>query len=794
MAGQNVVNAMGGPVGGMPMMNAMNSAQTSRNDGDSPPYLNTYIYDYFIKNGLYDCARSLLHSDAHILTHTEQTKTSPGRKDEVNGVDNDAMDTDKDHMKIPQDLPRPKLVEDGSSSAFLVDWWSLFWDIFSERGKKAEMAPGMGGPAAQYVQHSRHQSRMRQDQQQMLLRQQNFPAHLNPGQMNQFQAMRMQQNGLALSQNDLQKRAMQNSSRNATPQAMQIMQNKQIMQQHPMQRNDSDIDINGQRPQSPSSTENAPSPSKRPRLDSTPFNGQQMGPNGRVMQGQATQQMLMANGINPSQLNPAQMQNFQNQNATVQQKSIQVYAQNLALHQRAAMDNRAFQKGIPNPAMMANQGSPMMQPMPDGQMAIPMEYYNNPAATAAQMRALGAQNGTSGNHALQDYQMQLMLLEQQNKKRLLMARQEQETNPRNDGGPLGGPGGPGFPPGMSPQGSRSGPSPNPNEQMKREAKMGQPGMPGSPLPDGNGLPARSSPANMNFPQNGQIPPDMQPQFFNQMKMGEAMGGMMQNGTVMRPPSSHPGFNGQPISAPMELTRAQQVGVRGPSGNWQQGPQGQAPMMQQPPPAQQPQAMGTPQQRNAMPPPQAPPAGNGRQQPSPQQNPAPPTPQQSNKPNPKNKKDGKEPRKRPNKKGNAANPNAGATPSSEPDPPPTPTPSTPITPVNAHSFNGPKPPTAPNPSATAVPPPASTAPPAPVVPVAPPQPEPAQVPNFAGLDASDNAGNYSLDFSNLDTGDVLENFDFDSFLQGGDESGNFNFDTSLGYSDGVEAGGGDSLVQ
>jgi hypothetical protein len=33
----------------------------------------------------------------------------------------------------------------------------------------------------------------------------------------------------------------------------------------------------------------------------------------------------------------------------------------------------------------------------------------------------------AGNHALQDYQMQLMLLEQQNKKRLLLARQEQEN-------------------------------------------------------------------------------------------------------------------------------------------------------------------------------------------------------------------------------------------------------------------------------------------------------------------------------------------------------------------------------
>ena len=56
-------------------------------------------------------------------------------------------------------------------------------------------------------------------------------------------------------------------------------------------------------------------------------------------------------------------------------------------------------------------------------------------------------NGQPGNHALQDYQMQLMLLEQQNKKRLLMARQEQ------DGPPVG------FAPNLSPSNSRGGHSP-----------------------------------------------------------------------------------------------------------------------------------------------------------------------------------------------------------------------------------------------------------------------------------------------------------------------------------------------
>ncbi|KAF1957574.1 ankyrin, partial [Byssothecium circinans] len=38
-----------------------------------------------------------------------------------------------------------------------------------------------------------------------------------------------------------------------------------------------------------------------------------------------------------------------------------------------------------------------------------------------------AQPDVNGNHALQDYQMQLMLLEQQNKKRLLIARMNQDN-------------------------------------------------------------------------------------------------------------------------------------------------------------------------------------------------------------------------------------------------------------------------------------------------------------------------------------------------------------------------------
>lgn len=234
--------------------------------------------------------------------------------------------------------------------------------------------------------------------------------------------------------------------------------------------------------------------------------------------------------------------------------------------------------------------------------------------------------GQHGNHALQDYQMQLMLLEQQNKRRLMMARQEQDSMSRADGQPPM-PGQQGLPPGTSPQGSRAGTSPNPNEQMKRGTpKMPQTGLPGSPnAADAMGQ-NRGSPAAMNF-NGGQMPPDMAGGQFFMKGMPDAMGGP--NG--MRPPSSNPAFSGPQMGQPIPAGAVNRV----PSGNWQQQ-QGQ-PMGPQQSPAQQPQSTGTPQTQNSMPPPQAPPAGANAARTSPQsQNAAPPTPQQANKPAPKKK--------------------------------------------------------------------------------------------------------------------------------------------------------------
>jgi len=40
----------------------------------------------------------------------------------------------------------------------------------------------------------------------------------------------------------------------------------------------------------------------------------------------------------------------------------------------------------------------------------------------------------------------------------------------------------------------------------------------------------------------------------------------------------------------------------------------------------------------------------------------------------------------------------------------------------------------------------------------------------------------MDFTTNETNDVLDNFDFDSFLNGDGGDGGFNFDTTVGFND------------
>ena len=142
------MNAAGGPVGGTPMMN--NGRLRGGNDTDPRAQLNTYIYDYFCKNGYWDLAR-MVNDQLPINKDTERTKPSPSGRN-MNGVDSMDSDSKDDILKQrPDDLPIAKIPGDQSAeNSFLLDWWCQFWDIYSAARSKGKVSP-----AHHYLMHTR---------------------------------------------------------------------------------------------------------------------------------------------------------------------------------------------------------------------------------------------------------------------------------------------------------------------------------------------------------------------------------------------------------------------------------------------------------------------------------------------------------------------------------------------------------------------------------------------------------------------------------------------------------------
>ncbi|RMZ88164.1 hypothetical protein DV736_g4607, partial [Chaetothyriales sp. CBS 134916] len=694
MAGVNP-GVAGGPVGGSLVMMNNGSPAMAQHMESSPEHikelLNTYVYEYLVKSGLSDVARILAQKQDIFKMRIEKGSPNNRKGGEANGVDTDGMDMDMKN-EFPDDLPRPHIDRAITGpNGFLFEWFSTFHDLYRGSQLRAKMGGAVGpGAVAQYLSLTQGPHRIREMHQ---------GGGLGRGAgMNNQLAMNMRPRPA----NGVPNGMSADARKTLTPQQLQtykIMTQSNNPQQ--MTREQAEVDMTG-RPGTPAEGDNGGSPSKRPRLENQQFNGGMM-PNGRPMQGGPPQGMMIQNSFNP-QMN-------QNQ-----------FRPNGAMGQKPMPPNIANGMNLMNPS-----GSPMMSGMNQGQYGdnMALEMYNNGRLGAQPMpNAPGANN--NGNHALQDYQMQLMLLEQQNKKRLMMARQEQDNAVSRDGGPLPMP----VAPGMSPSGSRSGTSPNPTEQLKR-AHMG--GLPASPA-GGENMQGRS-PASVFM--NGMLPGGD----FNQaMFMGGEKPGMGgPTGPGMRPPTS---MNmGQPPS------RMAQPMMRSASQGGQQ-------------------PMGTPGQRNDMPPPQAPAGGSAQRNqppsPAPSSN-APPTPSQSNKAAPKSKKAKEAAAASGDSKKKSAKKSAQSNAGGDNEPPATPTPSTPITPQHPNSFNGPdkgQPGMLNNAQA-------------PVSQMQPQHPIAQQPDMGASFEFGADSQNFNLDFSTLDNSDVLENFDFDSFLHTSTEEG-FNF--------------------
>jgi hypothetical protein len=139
MAQMAAMNANGGPVDGTPMMG--NMPHPKRINTDPREQLNTYIYDYFLRNNHYQAARSMLESNLKMLTGPPQ-KLSP--KNRPNGID--SME------EPPEDLPAPQLPQNQmADNSFLLDWWVQFWDIY-QATKTRGNSPSKG---SQYIAHTR---------------------------------------------------------------------------------------------------------------------------------------------------------------------------------------------------------------------------------------------------------------------------------------------------------------------------------------------------------------------------------------------------------------------------------------------------------------------------------------------------------------------------------------------------------------------------------------------------------------------------------------------------------------
>lgn len=150
------MNAMGCPVCDAPMA-MMNSCAVAphgaprqlRENDNKRTQLNTYIYEYFLRYGMLDCAYAILNADSDVKVQ----KHSPGsRRDDKGGwlsnaLSDESIDTGLD-SKRSELLPAPNVPNLSPDGCFLYEWFCLFWDIFN--AQKDECG---SSEVNQYVSH-----------------------------------------------------------------------------------------------------------------------------------------------------------------------------------------------------------------------------------------------------------------------------------------------------------------------------------------------------------------------------------------------------------------------------------------------------------------------------------------------------------------------------------------------------------------------------------------------------------------------------------------------------------------
>ncbi|KTW26016.1 hypothetical protein T552_03286 [Pneumocystis carinii B80] len=553
--------------------------------------LNSYIYDYMLKNAWSTAARAFMEVAEVPLSGENRAGNKEERiqLDMMEGVrennkegslggngGGECKGENSGHPLVKQEtthsgesetgggysgLLQPAVIPVDTPGGFLLEWWTVFWDIFNAKsGKGGSEAATAYFAHAQKMKHEQQRAiaSMGQPHIVMINPQSNFTT-FNPAFMRTFdipngmvnisgpsdtgtQGVDTQIIGtIPLNEKTrqiLMRQAMNNNIRRFSPTAAQIQQlkNQQFLQNQQQsstshaQRNQRDLetDVNGQ-PQSsrsPALSNQVHSPLKRQKLSPdgsyTPVQGTmqarpQMMQNNLVgasttLQTQQAKQMLLNSGINPVGLTQQQFTAFQSQTPSMQQRQLQKYTQGFSNQQQRVLN-------IPK-GQISNQCLPSSIMTGDGNEMGPNDFYGN--ILPSQQNCPTNPN----NHTLEDYQMQLMFLEQQNKKRLMMTHQDQERLQSQDSSTFQI---------LSPQGVRNALSPknNHNDTKRGISKVAHQNSPNSPtdgpLSQQNNTSRNTSPSIAGY--NGQIQSDTHPQimFFNQAK---TMGDMQNDGIMM----------------------------------------------------------------------------------------------------------------------------------------------------------------------------------------------------------------------------------------------------------------------
>lgn len=549
--------------------------------------LNSYIYDYMLKNAWSTAARAFMEVAEVPLSGENR----PGNKEERIQLDMDGLrgndkegslgaeDSKAENSTLPpvkqesahsseseagasySGLLQPAVIPVDTPGGFLLEWWTVFWDIFNAKSGK-----GGSDAATAYFAHAQ---KMKHEQQRaiasmgqphiVMINPQSNSTNFNPALMRTFDMP----NGVAnisgpsdaaaqgadaqilgriplneKTRQILMRQAVNNNIRRFSPNATQIQQlkNPQFLQNQQQsstsqgQRNQRDLetDVNGQAQssRSPALSNQVLSPSKRQKLSPdgsyTPIQGTiqarpQMMQNNLIaapatLQNQQAKQMLLNSGINPVGLTQQQFTTFQSPTPSIQQRQLQEYTQGFPNQQQRVIN---IAKG-----QVSNQCVPSSIISADGNEIGPNDFYGN--ILSSQQNCPPNPN----NHTLEDYQMQLMFLEQQNKKRLMMTHQDQERLQSQDSSAFQI---------LSPQGVRNALSPknNHNDAKRGISKVAHQNSPNSPtdgpLSQQNNTSRNTSPGVAGY--NGQIQSDTHPQimFFNQAK---TMGDMQNDGMMI----------------------------------------------------------------------------------------------------------------------------------------------------------------------------------------------------------------------------------------------------------------------